>query len=57
MNPYMCSPTLPDTHSAFSWDDPQIPWPQPAGKADASKACYAAANEFQKSTYADRRAS
>jgi hypothetical protein len=57
MNPYMCSPTLPDTHSAFSWGDPQIPWPQPAGKADASKACYAAANEFQKSTYADRRAS
>jgi hypothetical protein len=42
----MCSPTLPDTLSAFSWDDPQIPWRQ-AGKADASKACFLAANEFK----------
>ena len=43
MSPCMCSPTLPDTHSAFSWDDPRIPWPRPAGEADVSKACFVAA--------------
>ena len=29
----------------ISWDDPRIPWPRPAGEADASKACFVAANE------------
>jgi hypothetical protein len=43
----MCSRTLPDTRSAFLWDDPGIPWPQPAAEADASKACFVAANQFK----------
>jgi hypothetical protein len=50
----MCSPTLPDTRSAFSWVDPRI-MARPAGEADASKACFVAANEFKE--HVRRRAS
>jgi hypothetical protein len=51
----MCSPTLPDTRSGFSWDDPRITWPRPAGETEHLQGLLRRRQRISKSMSADRR--